>query len=311
MSPLPSLKAMQAFEVAARTGSFLSAAQELRVSPAAVSQLVRTLEAQTGRRLFRRVNRGILLTEAGLEILPRLRVAFEELHGVARQLLGVAPRPRITVSVPTSVATGWLSSRLASFIQAEGPTEIFLRGEDDPPATDQETANILMSYGHVHDRRHETEEIITDVVLPVCSPAFLASNPSVTSAADILSMPLIHTDWGRAAATFPSWRLWFEMAGVGAGQQVERGMRTNFSGSALALAVDGLGVALSQGIYAAGPIADGRLVCAFPSKLPLAQPYCLTVPKRSEGRPLVVKFKDWLSAEIKSCVESSLRALMR
>ena len=95
MSPFPSLKAMQAFEVAARTGSFLSAAQELRVSPAAVSQLVRTLEAQTGRRLFRRVNRGILLTEAGLEILPRLRVAFEELHGVARQLLGVAPRPRI------------------------------------------------------------------------------------------------------------------------------------------------------------------------------------------------------------------------
>ncbi len=309
MTSLPSLKGMHAFAVAARTGSFIAAALELNVSPSAVSQLVRGLETQIGRRLFRRVNRGILLTEAGLEILPRLEMAFDELNGVARHLTGVPVRPRITVSVPTSVATVWLSSRLSRFIQAEGPTEIFLRGEDNPLPEDQKTADILMSYGHTHDRRHETEEIITDIVLPVCTPGLLNAKAPIATAADMLSLPLVHTEWGHSAATFPSWRAWFALAGVAAGHRVERGMRTNFSGSALALAVDGQGVALAQGFYAAGPIAEGRLVCPFPKMLPLAQPYCLTVSRRSERRPLVGKFKQWLAAEIISSVEFSRSAI--
>lgn len=207
--------------------------------------------------------------------------------------------------MPTSVATGWLSSRLASFMQAEGPTDIFLRGEDQPLATEQDTAGIIMSYGHLPDRNHATEEIITDVVLPVAAPALLAANPSANSATGMLSAPLIHTEWGRAAATFPTWQAWFEMQGVASGQQLQRGMRTNFSGSALAFAIDGLGIALCQGIYAAGPIADGRLVSPSPGKLPLPQPYCLSISRRSAGLALATKFRDWLAAEITSCVEFS------
>ena len=78
-----SLKGLQAFELAARLGSFVAAAEALSVSPAAVSQLIRGLESQVGRKLFHRINRGITLTEAGREVLPRLSAAFEELHGVS------------------------------------------------------------------------------------------------------------------------------------------------------------------------------------------------------------------------------------
>ncbi|TIN73394.1 MAG: LysR family transcriptional regulator [Mesorhizobium sp.] len=86
MAVPPSLKGLQAFEAAARTGSFAAAAEELSVSAAAVSQLIRTVEEQMGRKLFHRVNRRVVLTEAGVEMLPRLTMAFQEIGSVARQL---------------------------------------------------------------------------------------------------------------------------------------------------------------------------------------------------------------------------------
>ncbi|WP_292228981.1 LysR family transcriptional regulator, partial [Mesorhizobium sp.] len=88
MVALPSLRGLQAFEAAARTGSFAAAAEELSISAAAVSQLIRTVEEQMGRQLFHRVNRRAVLTEAGVEMLPRLRMAFREIGSVARDVGG-------------------------------------------------------------------------------------------------------------------------------------------------------------------------------------------------------------------------------
>ena len=99
----PSLKGLQAFEAAARTGSFAAAAEELSVSAAAVSQLIRTVEEQMGRQLFHRVSRKVVLTEAGVEMLPRLTMAFQEIGSVSRELGGDAFRPRLVVSVPPSM----------------------------------------------------------------------------------------------------------------------------------------------------------------------------------------------------------------
>src|SRR5262245_1111386 len=104
MTALPSLRTLQAFEAAARTASFDAAPEELASSPAAVSQLIATLEDHVGRKLFHRTNRRAILTEAGREVLPRLTLAFEELNGVARDLIGIEHRARLVVSVPSSVA---------------------------------------------------------------------------------------------------------------------------------------------------------------------------------------------------------------
>ncbi|RVC44730.1 LysR family transcriptional regulator, partial [Mesorhizobium sp. M4B.F.Ca.ET.088.02.2.1] len=112
MATLPSLKGLQAFEAAARAGSFVAAAEELSISAAAVSQLIRTVEEQMGRKLFHRVNRRVVLTEAGVEMLPRLAMAFQEIGSVSREVSGGAFRPRLVVSVPPSMAMGWLSERL-------------------------------------------------------------------------------------------------------------------------------------------------------------------------------------------------------
>ena len=303
MTALPSLRTLQAFEAAARTGSFVAAAEELAISAAAVSQLIATLEDHVGRKLFHRINRRAVLTEAGHEVLPRLTLAFDELNGVARDLIGGEHRARLVVSVPPSVAMGWLPTRLPVFIEHHGQADIYMRGEEEPITLERDLIDIRLSYGRFHDRDHEAEPFARDAVHPVCTPAFLARHGPVREARDLLGMPLIHTDWGPAAAAFPSWPGWFEAASVVPGREVQRGLTVNSSAAALDLALAGLGMALCQGLFAAEAVEQGRLVKPIGHALALGQPYCLTVPHRSARRGIVIAFKDWFIAECTKCVE--------
>ncbi|MBZ9795848.1 LysR substrate-binding domain-containing protein [Mesorhizobium sp. ES1-4] len=301
MATSPSLKGLQAFEAAARTGSFAAAAEELSVSAAAVSQLIRSVEEQIGRKLFQRINRRVVLTEAGVEMLPRLTVAFQEIGSVSRDLGGDAFRPRLVVSVPPSMAMGWLSRRLAGFVASHGAADISLRGEDDPVPFDRELIDIRLAYGP-HYREHPTEDIARDAVYPVCAPRLAGMIKA--SGEPLAGLPLIHTDWGPAGASFPAWRNWFEATGAQPGRAVRRGLSANSSRAALDLAISGLGVALAQGIYCAEAVEDGRLVRPAAGAIALRQPYCLTVPERSARRDVVAAFRDWLIGECQHAVGS-------
>lgn len=304
MTALPSLRTLQAFEAAARTRSFAAAAGELAISPAAVSQLIATLEDHVGRKLFHRSNRRAILTEAGREVLPRLTLAFEELAGVARDLIGSEPRARLVVSVPPSVAVSWLPSRLPAFIALHGEADIFIRGEEEPVPFERDLIDIRLSYGRFPGHEHDAEPIATDAVHAVCTPDFLKRHGAVKEALDLLRVPLIHTDWGPAAAAFPSWRSWFEAASVTPRREGLRGLTVNSSAAALDLALAGLGGALCQGLFAARALEEGRLVKPVRQSLPLAQPYCLTVPQRSARRAIVALFKEWFVAECLKSIHS-------
>ncbi|MGX9145387.1 LysR substrate-binding domain-containing protein [Mesorhizobium sp. 128a] len=297
MAALPSLRGLQAFEAAARSGSFAAAAEELSISAAAVSQLIRTVEEQMGRKLFHRVNRRVVLTEAGVEMLPRLTLAFQEIGSVARG--GDAFRPRLVISVPPSMAMGWLSERLAGFVASHGAVDISLRGDDDPVPFDRELVDLRLSFGP-HYREHPTEDIVRDAVYPVCAPRLAAK----IRLENLAGFPLIHTDWGPTGASFPSWRNWFEAAGIDPGRAVQRGLSANSSRAALDLAISGLGVALAQGIYCAKALEDGRLVRPSALSIALRQPYCLTIPERSARRDVVAAFRSWLIEECRRSVDS-------
>jgi len=302
MVALPSLRGLQAFEAAARSGSFAAAADELSVSAAAVSQLIRTVEEQMGRKLFHRVNRRVVLTEAGIEMLPRLTMAFQEIGSVARDVGGDAFRPRLVISVPPSMAMGWLSQRLAGFVASHGAVDISLRGDDDPVPFDRELIDIRLSYGP-HYREHSTEEIVRDAVYPVCAPG-LFGGTALANPAALAGLPLIHTDWGPTGASFPSWRNWFEAADVEPSRAAQRGLSANSSRAALDLAISGLGVALAQGVFCAEAVEDGRLVRPLTRSIALRQPYCLTIPERSVRRDVVAAFRQWLIMECRRSVGS-------
>ncbi len=304
MSTLPSLRSLQAFEAAARSGSFASAAEELAISPAAVSQLIATLEDHVGRKLFHRINRRAVLTEAGREVLPRLTLAFEELQGVTRELAGSGRRARLVVSVPPSVAMGWLTRRLPDFIKIYGEADISLRGEEEPIAFERDLVDLRLSYGRFHDHDHTAEPIAVDAVHPVCTPQFLARHGPIRNAGALVRLPLIHTEWGPVAAAFPSWRQWFEAANVTPGREIQRGLSVNSSAAALDLALHGQGIALCQGLFAAQPLEGERLVRPVAHSLMLAQPYCLTVPPRSARRAIVLAFRDWFVGECRKCIDS-------
>ncbi|CAN7437800.1 LysR substrate-binding domain-containing protein [Mesorhizobium sp. LjNodule214] len=302
MVTLPSLRGLQAFEAAARCGSFAAAAEELSVSAAAVSQLIRTVEEQMGRKLFLRVNRRAVLTDAGREMLPRLTTAFEEIGSVSRELGGAELRSRLVVSVPPSMAMGWLSTRLAKFVTGHGAVDIALRGEDDPVSFDHDLIDIRLSYGRSHYRDEVTEEIVRDAVYPVCAPGIAREIGS--SGSTLAGLPLIHTDWGPTGASFPSWRSWFEAAGMASSRAGQRGLSANSSRAALDLAISGLGVALAQGIYCAEALEDGRLIRPVARALELSQTYCLTIPQRSLRREVVAAFRTWLTDECQRSVGS-------
>jgi LysR family glycine cleavage system transcriptional activator len=308
-----SLRGLQAVEAAARSGSFAAAATELAVSPAAISQLIRAIEEQFGRQLFRRINRRVVLTEAGREILPRLSTAFEELRSVSRELGGAGSerRARLVVSVPPSLAMGWLSTRLVDFIRQHGLVDIALRGEEDPVAFERDRIDLRFTYGRLHDREHDTLDICRDAVYPVCAPDYLAAHGRLQTADKLRAATLIHTDWGPAAAAFPSWHGWFASGGITPGRDIQHGVSANSSRAALDLAISGLGVALGQGIYIADALKAGTLVMPLPQRLELAQPYCLALPQRSQGRPVVTAFKDWLVAACRDAVETAAGTAQR
>lgn len=304
MTGVPSLRGLQAFEAAARSGSFVAASEELGISAAAVSQLIRALEEQAGRKLFHRANRRVVLTEAGMDVFPQLLNAFADLRSVARELDGGERRSSLVISVAPSVAMGWLSARLPDFLRLHGAVDISLRGEDDPVPFERERIDFRLSYGRSHYPQHHVEDLTIDAVYPVCSPAFLEKYGGSLSAESMLGAALIHTDWGPSGASFPSWRTWFEKAGLTPDRQIQRGITANSSMAAIDFACGGLGIALGQGLFCADLIEAGRLVVATKQRLPLANPYCINLPQRSANRPLVTSFKTWFAAECVRCVES-------
>jgi len=99
---LPPLNALKAFEAAARHMSFLKAANELHVTPGAVSQRIKNLEEQIGVTLFRRLPRGVVLTDAGQRYSRRIAELFEGIEKATRQLRHDAATAVLTISAMAS-----------------------------------------------------------------------------------------------------------------------------------------------------------------------------------------------------------------
>ena len=161
------LNALRAFEVAARTGSFVSAGLELGVSAAAVSQQVKALEIRIGKTLFLRKGNRITLTEAGRALYPRLEVVFRDLVTMTRELQEGNHPARVVVSALPSLAEGWLTPALASYPQFE---EIELRVQDDPVDFARDGVDLRVTYGGHYYPDHHVETLFRDHLIAVASP---------------------------------------------------------------------------------------------------------------------------------------------
>jgi len=278
MLKLPPLNALKSFECAARTGSYVAAAAELNVSPAAVSQQVRNLERFFRRKLFTRLNNRILLTDAGQAIQAGITPALEEIAGLTGRVLAASGRGRLTVSVIPSLAECWFMPTFARASDASG-LRIDLRVEDDPVDFAASEIDLRIAYASTSYPGLQSVPLFRDEVLPLCSPA-LAGRSSLRALPDDL---FIHTIWGQDFASHPSWEEWFSQFMPGRSIDPARGQRVSSSLLAIDFARRGLGIALGQRALAQELIDRGELAVLEGQSLPLGHDYCAVYP-RGKGR---------------------------
>jgi LysR family glycine cleavage system transcriptional activator len=293
--PLPPLNALRAFEAIARHLSFARAADELHVTPAALSHQIRALEDQLGLALFHRRSRSIELTEAGRLVYPGLRSGFESVRRAVAQLDREHAGRILVISATPGVTAKWLVPRLWRFLHAhpEIDARIAASMELADFAADGVDVAIRLSKGD-HPELH-VEKLFQDSLLPVCSPRLVEAG--LRSAADLARFPLIHYDIPTSMRAPPIWADWLAVAGV-QGIDAARGLHVNVADHALDAAVAGAGVSLSFKLIASDDVHSGRLVSPFGPELPLPYGYHFVCPKGHETRPKVRAFRDWLFAEM-------------
>ncbi|KAA3619256.1 MAG: LysR family transcriptional regulator, partial [Proteobacteria bacterium] len=174
---MPPLNALRAFEVAARRGGFVAAARELNVTPAAVSHHVKTLETYLEVELFRRLPRGLELTEVGRELLPQLSRGFDH---VARAVGGLSKGSlsgKLVVSSAPSFAALWLAPRLGSFLKAFPEIRVRLLSASMPPDLNRGDADIRIPYGLGEYPGFKVDLLMRESIFPVCAPSLLNRIP--------------------------------------------------------------------------------------------------------------------------------------
>jgi LysR family glycine cleavage system transcriptional activator len=298
MRPLPPLNALRAFESAARTGSYVSAADELGVSAAAISQQVKNLENHLGKQLFMRFNNRIVLTDAGKAIYAGATEALQTIATVTQQAMTGAVRQRLVISVLPSVAHRWMAPRLARYAAQDRGFRFALRVEDDPVDFVRHDIDLRMCYGTNLYTDLRSVHLCQDVVLPVCSPDYLARNPAGHEPllAGVPDEDLIHTDWGPSFGSHPSWQAWFARLDIKRPKSAG-GFRSGMSGLSLDLARDGLGVALGQRLLAADDLACGFLKALSDVAIPLGHAYNLVLPLSKARKSGLAQLVDWLVSE--------------
>ncbi len=295
---LPPLNALKAFESAARTGGFVPAARELRVSPAAISQQVKNLERFFDKRLFVRHHNRLSLTDAGLAVFADSSEALERLAAMTLRTFEGEVRSRLIVSVLPSVASHWLNRRLnrrlTGFLALDPAIRLDIRVEDDPVDFARHGIDVRICYGaHLYPDLANTL-LVQDEVLPLCAPVLLDRGVIDSSSPDTLpDTLLIHTNWGPSFASHPTWADWFARAGLDRAPDVGQGHRVGMSSLAIDLAAAGAGIALGQRLLAGDELANGGLVAPFGQSVPLGHPYCAVHAHAKAQKPAVRSFVDW------------------
>jgi LysR family glycine cleavage system transcriptional activator len=287
----PPLIAARSFEAAARHKSFQKAAEELNVTPTAISHQVRRLEEYMGEALFVRLNRSVELTSAGAVLAKTLKDLFVRLE---KALEPAAQRQReiITISAMQSLAAKWLAPRLPEF-EARYP-QWRLRLDVDDKLADFESGSVdlALRYGPGKSPGLHARHWMDATVFPVCSPALLERLP-LAKPADLRRHTLIHSQVPELRGRPPSWKDWLAAAGV---SKIDATRGPMFSSIYMALEATqaGHGVALAPAPLVELDLASGRLVRPF--ELSAENPYAFWIvcPRQNLQDKRIKALSAWL-----------------
>ncbi len=303
---LPPLNALCAFEAAARHLNFSRAADELSVTPGAVSQQIQNLEEYVGVALFKRTPKGLLLTDAAQMALPALREAFDRLAEAASLLTAAVDGRRLTLTAPPSFAAKWLVPRLKRFEEAYPQIDVWLSADMDIVDFAAGEVDLAIRYGGGRYAGVEIQKLLSETVIPVVSPGLMNENP-LRSPEDLAHHTLLHDGSPNADESCPDWSMWLAARGV-KGVDGTRGPRFNQSSLVIEAAIGGRGVALAKQTLAQDDLDAGRLVAPFQIATAVDFAYYLVHPKAKGRLPQVKAFVSWISGEAQAH-EASLAAM--
>ena len=251
------LSALRAFEAAARLGSFKAAAQELAVTPTAVSHQIRALEAQTELVLFDRAVRKVTLTDVGAQLYPVLRDGFDAFESTLARLAQRHTRKQVSISATNAFTVKWLVPRMADFRRRHPDIDLQLQASDDLVDLRSTAVDIAIRYGRGPYPGLAVQPLFTDRFAPVANPHLGVASPK-----DLARVPLIRFDWKRPRPENPTWERWFSVAKRPFPQQASQ-LRFSDEGHAIQAAVAGHGIALVSLALIADELEAGHLVQPF------------------------------------------------
>lgn len=288
-----SIKAVQAFEAAARLGSFALAADELAVTPSAVSHQVKLLEEQLGVLLFHRVHRSVILTDIGREYAAEVMAAFAKIEAATRTAASASGTTALTIHSTPSIATQWLMKRLPLYGERHPEIDLRLQSSVNQIDLGQGIVDIDIRY---NPGPPPAGSVIVpfpdDVIVPMCSPRLARGPKPIRCIEDLAAHTLIHGE-----INILGWRDW-SRRNRKARLDLDRGPRFDRSFMAIRAATDGLGICLDSMLLAEQEIRSGHLVVVLPETAMTARGHGFTTLRSKYDRKKVVDFREWLFDEV-------------
>lgn len=286
---LPHVTWLKAFEAAARHSSFSDAAIELNLTPAAVSQQIRLLEKYLGTRLFRRLPRGVVLTEMGQAYALPIRKSFSEMQEATEGLFTVRRKRKIRIRASISYATLVLAPRLKAFHDLHPDIEIALSTAVWSDRMDHEPIDVDIRYGTGHWNETEIRKLGDEVATLVCHPDHLGAfgpDPRVRDVLEAGIVPVLGSEieWRRLSERFdldcPEPPVW---------------LTADSSLIAIQSVAAGFGSALIHKSFSRPFLDRGSLVSPFDMALPIREAYYLVLRDDAGGRDEIEAFRSWLT----------------
>lgn len=291
---LPPLSALRAFEAAARHGSFKQAAEELAVTPTAISHQIRALEGHAGLALFERRTRKVVLTEAGAQLYPVLRDGFDAFADVMERLTRRRSRAQVTISATVAFTARWLVPRVATFRVRHPRIDLQFQASDDVVDLDKAGVDIAIRYGVGPYPGFDVVPLFADRFAPLFNPML-----KVEELSDLVQRPLIDFRWRRQHPDNPTWARWFAAAGLSEPDAPPL-LRFSDESHAIQAAVAGQGIVLASLALVKDELAAGQLARADGPSIEGFRHHLLT--RKGEGSAAVGAVADWLLSEVDAIV---------
>lgn len=291
---LPPLTALRAFDAAARHMSFRDAAEELNVTPAALSFQIKSLEEHLGAPLFLRHNRAVELTEAGRALAPGAREGFETLGVAWRAAQRVQDQSSLTVTAGPAFTATWLAPRLYSFVEAHPEIELRLSAGFGTVDLTRSEVDVAIRFGYGPDPVElHAEHLMDDWMTPMMTPELADRFPGPEGMARV---PLIHDDGLGFLDPKIDWPLWFRAAKLP--RRDWAGQHYSQSDHALNAALSGAGAVLGRVTFGKPHLETGRLVAPFRPAITMLAHFRFLCLKGAEDRPQIAAFRVWLKNQL-------------